>query len=344
MNQKITRWKHSYYMYVVVWIKYFTWKKFFNVLLNLFECKIKKIKIRSVPLIGNIELSNLCILNCPLCPTGAKDKSQSKKIITFEEFKALFDKFKDYIFDIKLFNWGEPFLCPDIFKIVDYCHKNKVGVRLHSNFNHYDEKMLEDIVKCQVDYLHLSIDGYSQEAYEYYRVGGDIAKVFYGLEKIQAYKRQHKSKFPIIHWGYLINNRNRHEIKTAQDYAEKLKVEVFEAMDISLYTALDDTFKEENYQRFLSDVKAKSTCSSRTHHGYCKFLWLQNVINPDGSFCPCTLIYKNEDVFGSFNGPVDLKKVFNSEIFTESRKIFKYKNYQPKCFTPCSRCRSYEKP
>jgi hypothetical protein len=199
-------------------------------------------------------------------------------------------------------------------------------------------------VKCKIDYLHLSIDGFSQEAYEYYRIGGSISKAFYGLEKIQEYKRKYKSKFPIIHWGYLINNKNHHEVEAAENYAKKLKVEIFEAMDISLYTALDDTFSKENYSRFLSDVKEESKCSSRTHHGYCKFLWVQNVINPNGTFCPCTLIYKDQDVFGSFNGIIGIEKVFNSEIFTESRKIFKYKNYQPKCFTPCSRCQSYEKP
>jgi len=337
MNNKLSQLKHSYYLYIIIWVKYFTFKKLFNLFFNLYECKTKKIIIKSVPFIVNIDVSNICVLNCPLCPTGRRDP-QKKGIMNFEKFKDIFDKVKDYLFDVKLYNWGEPFLCKDIFKIVDYCHKNNVGVRLHSNLNYYTEEILENIVKHKIDYLHLSIDGYSQEAYEYYRRSGDIGKVFKGLEKIQEYKKKLKNRFPIIHWGYLINNKNKDEIEKASNYAKKIGVEVFEAFNMCLFTTLGDRYSREKYTEFLSEVSEENKCSSWESEGACSFPWIELVINPNSSFYPCCIMYEDGDIFGWFNNSQDIHQILNSEILVESRKLFKNKNYKTKCATPCNRC------
>lgn len=339
-----TRLKHNYYLYTVIWMRYFTFKKFFNLLLNLYECKTKKIIVKAIPFIIYIDVSNICVLNCPLCPTGRKDQSQLKSTIKFEEFKQIFDKVKDYLFDVKLYNWGEPFLCRDLFKIVDYCHKNNVGVRLHSNLNYYTDEILENIVKYKIDYLHLSIDGYSQKAYESYRVNGDIGKVFKGLEKIQKLKQELNGKYPVIHWGYLINNKNKDEVKKACNYAKKIKVEIFEAFPMSLFTTLGDKYDKNQYLKFLSNFKKENQCNNRTSNSSCPFLWIELAINPNRSFCPCCIIYEDKDIFGWIKKDTNIHEIINSEVFIESRKLFKNKNYKPKCFTPCNRCTWYTRP
>jgi MoaA/NifB/PqqE/SkfB family radical SAM enzyme len=328
---------------MVFWIKYFSFKKLFNVILNLYEYKIKRTTIKSVPFVMHFDVSNICVLNCPLCPTGRREP-QAKGTMKFEEFKKIFDKVKGYLFDVKLFNWGEPFLCEDVFKIVEYCHKNRVGVRFHSNLNYYTDEILENIVKYKIDYLHLSIDGYSQEAYEFYRVNGDIAKVFRGLEKIQELKKNYKSKYPIIHWGYLINNKNRGEVEEASNYARKTGVEIFEAFDISLFTSVKDRYSKENYIKFLSEVKEEKYCDTMPMKGICKYIWIDFVVNPNGSCFCCGIPYEDKDIFGWANDNRSMYEILNSEIFIESRKIFKHKNYKPKCYTPCDKCIWYTKP
>ncbi len=342
MEKFFIKLKHFYYLYIVIWFKYFTFKKIFNAMFNFYEYKNKKSVIKSIPIIINIDVSNVCVLNCPLCPTG-KREAQAKNTMKFEEFKQIFDKVKDYVFDVKLYNWGEPFLCKDIFKMVDYCHKNNVGVRIHSNLNYYTDEILENIVKSKIDYLHLSIDGYSQKAYEFYRINGNINKVFEGIKKINEYKKNLKSRFPIIHWGYLINNINKDEIEKARNYAKEINVEVFEAFNLCLFTTLGDVYSKENYNIFLSEVEKEENCNSRTDKGYCCFLWLELVINPNGSFYPCCIMYKDSDIFGWANDERDIHQIVNSDVFVESRKSFINKNYMPSCNTGCSRCTWYTK-
>lgn len=344
MNYYKNRLKYFFYFYFYFLIHYFSWKKCFNMILNIYECQRKKIVISSVPFFMNFDISNVCILNCALCATGQQNKTQTKHIITFEEFKAIFDIFKKYLFFIRLYNWGEPFLCQDIFKIVDYCHQNNVGVQIHSNLNYYTDKILENIVKHKIDYLHLSIDGYTQENYEFYRQGGDIKKVFTGLEKILEYKKKYNSKLPILHWGYLINNKNKDQVKIAYGYAKKIGVNIFEAYPMSLQNALGEQYTKKNYDKFLSEVQEEKKDNKRISAKYCQFLWTKLTINPTGSFSPCEIIYQDNDTFGIMNTIQNPHETVNSEIFTESRKLFKYKNYVPKCFTPCDKCAWYTKP
>jgi len=341
MNRKYNKLKYFYYFYFRFFIQYFSWKKFFNMLKSIYEFKVKAIKISSIPFVINFDISNVCILNCALCATGQKNKAQTKHVITFLEFKTIFDNFKKHLFFIRLYNWGEPFLCKDIFKIVDYCHQNNVGVQIHSNLNYHTDELLEKIVTHKVDYLHLSIDGYTQENYEFYRQGGDIKKAFYGLEKIIEYKKKLNNKRPILHWGYLINNKNKDEVERAYAYAKKIGVNIFETCPMSLKTAIGDRDTKENYDKFLSDVQ--EDIGEKISPNSCSFLWSKLTISSTGFFSPCEAIYSDADAFGTMKEEDNPQNIVNTKIFTESRKIFKYKNYQPKCFTPCQKCRIFKK-
>ncbi len=95
MENKI---KHFYYSYIYFLIKYFSFKKLFNLLYNFWEYKAKKINLNSVPSVVHIDVSSACILNCPLCPTGKSDKRQKKLSMGFNDFKDIFDLVKDYVF------------------------------------------------------------------------------------------------------------------------------------------------------------------------------------------------------------------------------------------------------
>jgi MoaA/NifB/PqqE/SkfB family radical SAM enzyme len=344
MNEIFSKLKHYYYLYLFFLIKYFSFRKFLNLLLNLYEYKTKKIVVKSIPFKVHFDVANICVLHCPLCPTGRREKGQSKGTINFEKFKMIFNQLRDYLFFIRLYNWGEPFLCKDLFKIVDYCHESNVGVQLHSNLNCYSDEILENIVKSKVDYLHLSIDGYTQEGYEFYRVGGNIHKALQGLKKIIEYKQNLKSKYPIIHWGYLINNKNKDEVERARAYAKKIKVDIFESYYISLFNKLDDEYNQDDYDKFLSKIKDESSCARRKSKSHCNFLWCGLAINPNMSFSPCCIIYKDSDAFDLFNNKKRIQDIFNSEIFIESRKLFKFKSYKSKCTTPCNRCNWFTKP
>ena len=340
MEKKLNNLKLFYFTYLHFILKYFSFKKLFNLVLNLYEYKTKKIILRSIPFLINFDVSNLCVLKCPLCPTGRGDKRQTKGVMKFEDFKVVFDKVKDYLFFVWLYNWGEPFMCQDIFKIVDYCHKNKVGVRLHSNLNYYNDSIIKNIVKSKIDYISLSIDGFTQKNYRFYRKNGDINKVFSGIKKIQKYKKEFKSKRPILVWQYLINNRNQGEVEQARLFALSNKIDFFDSRPLFLFMDTELKYRKSDYEKFLSKTsvteKNAQTIKSKSS---CRFLWCSLAVNPNSSYLPCCIAYRDSEIFGTFkNNRQTINSVINSQIFVESRKLFKNFNYQPECFTPCLSC------
>jgi len=343
IREKYIKIKHSYYLYIYFIIKYFSLKKFFNLILNLYEYKSKKIIVRSMPFKVHFDVSNLCVLSCQLCPTGQKDFSQAKGVIDFENFKKAFDRLKDHLFFIRLYNWGEPFLCKDFFKIVDYCHDNNVGVQVHSNLNYYTAEILRKIVEHGIDYISLSIDGCSQKNYSFYRKNGDINKVFLGLQTIIRLKKELQIGRPIIRWQYLVNNENAGEVNLAREYAKNIGVDIFEAYPMSLFTTAESEYSVENYVKFLSKIKAENECRLKPSRKHCN--WTGLSINPNLTFSPCCAIYKDSENFGKLS-PDKIENffnIFNSDIFQESRKLFKIKNYRPRCHTPCNKCCLYNK-
>lgn len=340
------KYKHFYFGYLHFWIKYFSLKKLINLLFNTYEFKTQKLILKSFPSVVHIDVANNCILHCPLCATGKGDKSQSKAMMTFDDFKPIFNKVKDYVFFVWLYNWGEPFLCKDIFKIIDYCHQNNVGVKIDSNLNFYDDKLLKNIVKSEIDYLSLSIDGFTQEKYQFYRRGGNIKKVLEGIKKIQEYKKETKSRYPRIIWQFLINNQNFDEVEKARSFSKDNGVDIFEARSLFLFTDVDFKYRKKDYLLYLSKLSVpESVASAVQGKGLCRFIWQSFVVNPDKTYVPCPVIYKDSDSFGSFHKNDDrgIRNIINSEKFLESRKLFLFKNYKEKCFTPCRRCNWFSK-
>lgn len=343
MRYRYLKIKHFYYSYLRFWIKYFTFRKLVNFFLNLYEYKQKKVFLKSFPSVVHIDVCNSCVLNCPLCATGNRDKSQTKAMIKFEDFKIIFDQVKDYIFFIWLYNWGEPFLCKDIFKIIDYCHQNNVGVKIDSNLNYYNDEILKNIVKSKIDYISLSIDGLSQEKYKFYRKNGDIKKVLLGINKIVEYKIKEKSKFPILVWQYLINNKNIDEVEVARKEAKKIGINIFEARPLGLFLEVDSKYLKANFQKYLSNTGiSEEVAKNEKSSNPCRFLWCSLVVNPNLTCTPCPVIYKDSDNFLNLK---DCNKILNvnSRVFIESRKLFINKNYKPNSHTPCFRCNWFTK-
>lgn len=347
IGKKFDKLKLYYYGYFYFWVKYFSPKKLFNLLFNTYEFKTKKLILKSFPSVVHIDVSNGCILHCPLCATGKGDKSQTKAIMNFENFKKIFDKkIKDYVFFVWLYNWGEPFLCKDIFEIVGYCHKNNVGVKIDSNLNYYNDDILKNIVKSKIDYLSLSIDGFTQKKYQFYRKGGNVQKVFEGIKKINGYKKKLKSKYPKIVWQFLMNNQNFKEVEEAQCFAKNIGVDIFEARPLFLFTDVDFKYNRRDYLKYLSRLSVPEEEAKRVKgSGACRFLWQSFVVNPDNSFSPCPVIYKDADVFGSIykEDHKTVREIINSGKYLESRKLFIFKNYKEKIFTPCRRCNWFSK-
>ena len=125
-----------------------------------------------IPSYIKVEACSLCQLNCKSCYMRLnKNHTIGNDYLRFDNFKQLIDDNPE-IKGIELSNWGEVFLNPELKKILEYAHSRDVDITLGGgvNFNTVDSDMLETLVKSQVKFINISIDGTSQEVYSQYRV------------------------------------------------------------------------------------------------------------------------------------------------------------------------------
>lgn len=299
--------------------------KRYNFMLQLLERYLfKKTKLISKPHFFTIEATTYCNLRCSKCIHGEKNSYLTKGILSYENFKIIFDKIKRYAIVISFANWGEPFLNKDVFKMIKTCKEDNIITNISSNLNFTNPKIAEEIVLCGLGNLFVSIDGASQESYEKYRVGGSIKQALDNIGLIQEYKKAHKCHHPKIVWTFLVNRHNEHEMEMARDLAKELGADIYFSWlrptihkevfmsDEEKYQDLLDWFPQTSdisYQKMLENSKPRS----------CLFPWTTGIINFDGGVYPCCVLTKEKYYFGNLIDE-EFQDIWNNELFLEARR------------------------
>ena len=168
---------------------------------------------------------NYCNLRCPYCPVGKglKLRGMPTGMMSLAVFKSICAKsLKDFTGQILLYNWGEPFLNPELPAIVRHAKKHSMAcLCLNSNFSwKYDDRIL-DILEClENDIIVISCDGYSQKTCEKYRIGVDFDLVMHNVELIIKHKKPQTQ----LHWQYLRFPWNLDEVNAAAEFCESRQI------------------------------------------------------------------------------------------------------------------------
>ena len=138
----------------------------------------------------DLGLLNRCNLACPLCPWTTRDIRHTQKT-AHVDVNALI-RFLDQLPNVRIAIlegiYSEPTLYKHFKEIVQYFKSRNITIRLTTNGNTYKEDWWESIGPLfrQEDIIRFAIDGSTQELYEQYRIGGNLAKV---LAHHRAFKR-----------------------------------------------------------------------------------------------------------------------------------------------------------
>ena len=121
-----------------------------------------KAEITSFPTYLTIDPFSACNLRCPLCPTGNGSNTLKKGTLQVDIFKHIVDELGTYLYNIDLFNWGEPLLNKRVYEMVSYAHDRHIITSISTNFHFFDQAAAEQMIDSGLDYLILSIDGATQ--------------------------------------------------------------------------------------------------------------------------------------------------------------------------------------
>ena len=317
-----------------VFSKNVTLKRFLNFCIVSFQYSItKNSRVIGYPIELVIDPSNICNLHCPLCPTGQGRNDRSKGKMSFDNFRKIIDELGAYLYRVDLHNWGEPLLNVELYKMISYARVHNIQVRVSSNLNVLDQVKAEQLVKSGLDVLIVSLDGASQETYKQYRIGGQFHKVTTGIKMITEIKKELNVSKPFIIWQFLVMRQNEHEISTAEDIAKELAVNQLDfwpiRCDMGREIFWDDKMRLEKTKRWLPRnekyriynlVTGKRKNTPKT----CNFLWIQSVINWNGSASPCCALYDEKYDFGNAFD-INFKSIWNNDKYQQARRIVRTK-------------------
>ena len=331
---------------------YSTARKHVNFLISYLESRLGLAsRALARPFTCYVDIASTCNLRCPLCPTGQRRKGRKGEIMSMEVFRRALDQLGPFLYDVHLYNWGEPLLNPRVAEMVALAHARGIGTCISSNGNVLPEGLAEGLVQGGLDRLVLSVDGATQEAYEQYRAGGNLEKVIDHAREILAARKRLGRRTPRVVWQFLTMRHNQHEIDAVRKLAadvgvDEVSFEWFRTdMCEELFTPLDrlvDKYRDwiptlPEYTKY--DLARRTT---RMGRGRCLQPWYRVVVDPSGDVFPCCSIFESRYAFGNLL-EADLGAIWNGPAFRAARveQGRTSKNAEP--WTVCRVCQIFPK-
>jgi MoaA/NifB/PqqE/SkfB family radical SAM enzyme len=117
--------------------------------MNLIKCGIDILlqldRARGLPPTLIIETTNVCNLDCPLCPSGEGSMDRPRGLMSFDTFQEILDALGEVLIFVYLHCWGEPFLNKEMARMIEACTDRNI-LTLCSTNGHYLQT-LDDALK-----------------------------------------------------------------------------------------------------------------------------------------------------------------------------------------------------
>ena len=298
-------------------------RKLWNAKVNRFEFRRVRTVLRSLPPVVYVEPTNLCNLRCALCPSGQRQIKPVGKM-DMDTFRRALDVLGPTARQVHLYNWGEPFLHEQLPDMIAYAKQFGPEVTVSTNLNRLDEATAKAIIEARLDRVNASIDGVSQQAYESYRVAGDVAKVMDNLRMLCRLKQEAGSRLPRIEWQFLVTKQNESELEQARQMAEELHVKFhpkklrvglteFDTESSAQVAAKQTEWMPEDlrYNRYAKKRKKLA----------CKSLWDRTIVTWQGAVAPCCQVFEPSHSFAA-TFPDDFRAFWNGPEYVAARKLF----------------------
>ncbi len=257
--------------------------------------------LEKFPIFLDIEVTSYCNLRCPFCAT-TYFKKMDKGFITFEKVKFIIDEGADNgLYGCKFNIRGEPLLHKEIHKFVNYAKKKGlIDVYFNTNAQLLNRELTKKLIDAGLDRISISIEGYTKEVYEKYRIGGKFEKLKENIEILIEEKQKRNIDYPEIRIQTVL-------IPELIDDLENYKKYWLDYADEVSY--LDYKEMKEKKKGIKSDW-------------ICPQLWQRMSVQWNGTILPC-----NHDDFALLKlgevGKNSIKNCWNSEKLNNIRDLHK---------------------
>lgn len=247
-------------------------------------------------------------------------------------FERALEQVQETAHTIQFYFQGEPLLNKQLPEMIAAAHKAGLYTIISTNAQLLNQEMADVLVKSGLNRIIVSIDGFSEESYQAYRIGGSLQKSLNALQCLANAKRTHKSRIR-IELQTLRLKTNEHEWDWIKKNYKKLGATHLVFKTAQLYNfehghPLMPT--DERYSRYkkIADgtyVHKSSPLHStpytihRAFGALCLRLWSGCVITTSGNVLPCCYDKDHRHTLGNITTH-SLSEIFHSHKANTLRK------------------------
>jgi radical SAM protein with 4Fe4S-binding SPASM domain len=207
-----------------------------NTVLKKADLAARNSRMLSSPNSIQIEPTTRCNLRCRYCISPVWDRRGMD--MSFESFKKMVDRFP-CLTRILMQGIGEPLLCKDLFRMIDYCRKKGIRASTITNATLIDDKAAQRLAGSSLEFILVSVDGASKETFESIRTGASFERVVENMKRLVAAKKGRK--YPKIIINYTCNKHNIGELPDAVRLAREINADGIDAWGLHYW--VDEGFK-----------------------------------------------------------------------------------------------------
>ena len=272
---------------------------------------MKDIRVKGMPNLYEIEVTNRCNLRCIMCKRHLSERRDDD--LTFESFKTIADQAEEYCELMTMHVGGESFLNMEIFEMFDYAKKVGIPIWVSTNGTTLVESVRKKILNSPLNGLVISIDGASKETYEKIRIGSNYDKVVENVFALLKLAKDMKSKL-FITIQMVVQDFNQHEVNEFVAQWSAYNVNVLYKPVRNWYAA---SFADLLYPNIICDRP-----------------WYQLIVRSDGTITLCPSDIELRNPLGNIKKD-RISDIWNSEKMVRFReKVLLGK----KTYEFCSRC------
>lgn len=169
-------------------------------------------------LVYYIDVFSHCNLRCPSCPVGNWTKGEALSeggLMSADLLRRLLEKAtrEATVKSVGLYNWTEPLLHPNIAELLALVKSFGIFTSISTNLNKLERE--DELLASGVDWIRISVSGFTQEIYERGHRHGDIERVKANMQRLAAARDRQKAKtdIEVFYHRYIDNEADEAAMK-----------------------------------------------------------------------------------------------------------------------------------
>ena len=236
----------------------------------------------------------------------------------FEMFKEMIDQSVGNIEFFSLASRGEPFVCKDMDRMLEYCVGKFLGLKVNTNASLLNERHCHALLAGGVNTVVFSADAAKEPLYGQLRVNGSLEKVLSNIRLFNDIRRKHYPNSKVI--------TRVSGVKFSADQEMGSMLDVWgEIVDQVCFVTYNPSHGQDNiYQAPVNTVTTP-----------CSEFWRRMFIWFDGKVNPCETDYKSKLLVGNFPEKT-IAEIWQSQTYKKYRE--KHLEQQRGTVYPCQQC------